>query len=330
MDHNTLYGLANYIDELSDHTDKRVFHVDWMGGEPLLMGMEFYEEAMSIIGSRRDVRFFFRTNMTLIDDEWIDFIKHNNIHVGGSLDGPKDLHDSQRSGSFNDAYRGLLLLKDAEVLSDVACTMTQETMKRLDEVFEFFYKLDLHSWIMNTEICAVSPIQTAFNFQRLYHLWNSHDQPHMFPRFGEVQRRITYLMDGGATGDCSTGGCGQGWTIISPTGGCHLCNHENCTTITEFGNVNENHPRDIWNSESRIQYLDDVRKARSNQCGACAHRFICRGNCYHHINRLGGAYDPYCSFGYHTYEVIIESLGYTMDEYREAVQQLEAKQGGIA
>ena len=325
MSKNTLYGIANYISELADLSKSPKFHVDWMGGEPLMMGMEFYDTARSILEEVCEPMFFFRTNLSLITNEWAEYFKENDIHIGGSIDGPKDIHDAQRSGSYDACMRGLQNLKDHKChISDIACTVTQESSGRLEELFDFFDEL-VDSYVFNAEICAMSPIQMAYNYQRLYYLWDEHGRPAIFPRFAEFQERIKRVMDGTAKQDCSKGGCGQGWTIIDPIGGCHLCNHENCTTNSYFGNLNDAPAKDLWASPLRHDYFSRVKHARSTQCKECIFKYVCNGTCYHNILRLGGEYDPYCGIGYHTYEAIIKSLGYTMDEYREAVNQLESK-----
>lgn len=325
MSKNTLYGIANYIAELADFSKSNHFHIDWMGGEPLMMGMEFYDTARAIFEDVCDPKFFFRTNLSLITDEWAAYIKENDIHIGGSLDGPKDIHDAQRSGSYDACMRGLQNLKDHEChISDVACTVTQESSQRLNELFDFFMELKIGSFVLNSEICAMSPIQMAFNYQRMYYLWNDYGRPAIFPRFSEFQERVKSVMAGSVRRDCSDGCCGQGWTIIDPDGGCHLCNHENCTTNSYFGNLNNTPAKALWSAPDRQQYFKHVRSIRKNQCSDCLFRHVCNGTCYHNVLRLGGRYDPYCGIGYHTYEVIIKSLGYTMDEYREAVTQLEA------
>jgi len=91
----------------------------WQGGEPLLMGLAFYERAIHF--QRKYARPGMRventmqTNGTLIDQDWARFFKRHNFLVGLSLDGPRELHDAYRvnkggAGSFEDALRGWKLL----------------------------------------------------------------------------------------------------------------------------------------------------------------------------------------------------------------------------
>jgi len=325
MSKNTLYGIANYIAELADASKLNDgFSINWMGGEPLMMGMEFYDTAKSIFGSVCEPHFFFRTNMTLINDEWAEYFKENDILVGGSLDGPKEIHDPQRSNSYEAVMRAIDIVKEHNCRFDgVACTMTDAATDDMQALFDFFMALGI-PFVLNGQICGTSPIRSAFNYQQLYHIWSEAGRPAMFPRLWEYQEKIKKIMDGEQVYDCSKGVCGSGWTIFDPEGDCHLCNHDNCSTNTSFGNVNELVPRALWESKERSNCLQSIRDLRKRQCQGCLHRYMCNGACMDVTFKLGGEYDPYCGIGYHTYEVIIKSLGYTMDEYQEAVKQLGA------
>ena len=65
----------------------------WQGGEPLLMGIDFFERAVT---SRRStakpgMRIIntLQTNGTLIDEDWASFFHEHNFLIGLSLDGPR-------------------------------------------------------------------------------------------------------------------------------------------------------------------------------------------------------------------------------------------------
>ncbi|MBT0671730.1 anaerobic sulfatase maturase [Novosphingobium profundi] len=71
----------------------------WQGGEPSLLGLPFFEEALRLqkrhAGGRR-VTNTFQTNGTLIDEDWARFFADNEVLVGLSLDGPAEIHDRYR------------------------------------------------------------------------------------------------------------------------------------------------------------------------------------------------------------------------------------------
>ena len=71
----------------------------WQGGEPTLLGIPFYEQALALqcqYGNGRKIENSFQTNGTLIDDDWAKFLGENGFLVGLSLDGPAEIHDRYR------------------------------------------------------------------------------------------------------------------------------------------------------------------------------------------------------------------------------------------
>ena len=72
----------------------------WQGGEPLLMGRDFFRRAQELQARyarpRQQVLNALQTNGTLIDDAWAALFAEQHFLVGISLDGPPDLHDRYR------------------------------------------------------------------------------------------------------------------------------------------------------------------------------------------------------------------------------------------
>ena len=73
----------------------------WQGGEPTLMGLDFYKKAVELqkthgIGGQ-EVGNSLQTNAILLDnDDWCTFLRDSQFLVGVSIDGPKELHDHYR------------------------------------------------------------------------------------------------------------------------------------------------------------------------------------------------------------------------------------------
>ena len=64
----------------------------WQGGEPTLMGVDFFRRVVGYqqkYADGRKVTNAFQTNGTLLDDEWCAFFKQNEFLIGLSIDGFK-------------------------------------------------------------------------------------------------------------------------------------------------------------------------------------------------------------------------------------------------
>jgi uncharacterized protein len=93
--------LDAYIRQLIEaHGPAPEVTVAWQGGEPTLMGLDFfrrsveYERRYARPGQR--VVNTIQTNGPRIDAEWARFFRDNDFLVGLSVDGPRELHDAHR------------------------------------------------------------------------------------------------------------------------------------------------------------------------------------------------------------------------------------------
>ena len=66
----------------------------WQGGEPTLMGLDFYKRAIELekrYGHNQMVGNGLQTNGILLDKNWASFLKEFDWLVGISLDGPEHI-----------------------------------------------------------------------------------------------------------------------------------------------------------------------------------------------------------------------------------------------
>ena len=70
-------------------TDQPIYTFAWQGGEPTLIGIDFFKYAVSIQNSclkpGKQVTNGIQTNGTLLNDNWARFFSRNSFLVGVSL-----------------------------------------------------------------------------------------------------------------------------------------------------------------------------------------------------------------------------------------------------
>ena len=93
--------LETYVRQLLEsHASSREVTVAWQGGEPTLMGVDFFRRAVELTDRYRRpdqrVQHTIQTNGTLLTDEWCELLAENGFLVGISIDGPPELHDRYR------------------------------------------------------------------------------------------------------------------------------------------------------------------------------------------------------------------------------------------
>jgi uncharacterized protein len=117
----------------------------WQGGEPTLMGVEFFRRVVELqkkYAGGKSIANAFQTNGTLLDDEWCALFKEAGFLIGLSIDGPCELHDYYRvdkSGrpTFELVMRGMDLLKRHGVAFNTLCVVNRQNQKHPLEVYDF-------------------------------------------------------------------------------------------------------------------------------------------------------------------------------------------------
>lgn len=117
----------------------------WQGGEPTLMGIEFFERAVALqreFAQGRRVENALQTNGILLDDAWGAFLHREQFLVGLSLDGPAALHDAHRVDkggrpTFERVMRGLGVLRKHGVAFNTLTVVHRDNVRHPLEVYRF-------------------------------------------------------------------------------------------------------------------------------------------------------------------------------------------------
>lgn len=92
--------LDAFIVDYIQSQDAAEIAFTWHGGEPTLLGLDFFEKVVSLQAKHtptgRRVSNDLQTNGTLLSDAWCAFLRESRFLVGLSVDGPRHLHDLYR------------------------------------------------------------------------------------------------------------------------------------------------------------------------------------------------------------------------------------------
>lgn len=136
-----------YISQLlSAHEGVDEVVVAFQGGEPTLMGLDFFRRSLELEERFRRpgqrILNTLQTNGTLLDDEWGTFLREHDFLVGLSVDGPADMHDAFRvdkggKPTFERVMRGLAVLRRHEVDWNALTTVNAANGDHGREVYTF-------------------------------------------------------------------------------------------------------------------------------------------------------------------------------------------------
>lgn len=134
---------------MSDSTLEKIFEITipfysevafiWHGGEPLSLGKAFYEKAIAlqrkINKNNIPINNTIQTNLTLLDEEFADFLVKNNFHIGSSYDGITN--DKTRHNTAQ-IMKGHEILKKSGGRNGFICVVQKENIDCLIEDYEWF------------------------------------------------------------------------------------------------------------------------------------------------------------------------------------------------
>lgn len=140
-------GLLDiFMKDYMKHTDG-VAAFAWQGGEPLLAGLDFFEEVVALQAKyappRTVISNALQTNGTLLSDKWASFLKTYRFLVGVSLDGPEEMHNARRvdalgRGSFDRVMKGIGHLRRHGVDFNILTVIHKGNVNRAAELMAFY------------------------------------------------------------------------------------------------------------------------------------------------------------------------------------------------
>jgi uncharacterized protein len=141
--------LETYIRDYIAAQPAPVVSFAWQGGEPTLLGVEFFRMAVALqakYAQGKTIENAFQTNGVLLDDEWGEFLAANRFLVGISIDGPAHLHDAYRvdkggQPTFDRVMAGLQVLKKHKIEFNTLTTVHRKNSQQALEVYQFLRKI---------------------------------------------------------------------------------------------------------------------------------------------------------------------------------------------
>jgi len=138
--------LDLYIRQLLESQPGPEISVAWQGGEPTLMGLDFFRRAMAVVEKYRrpgvTIEHTIQTNGTELTAEWCEFFRENRFLVGLSLDGPREMHDLYRvdkggRGTFDEVLAAAGLMQTHLVEFNILTTVNAANVGQPLQVYRF-------------------------------------------------------------------------------------------------------------------------------------------------------------------------------------------------
>ena len=137
--------MESYIRQYIEAHDTPVVNFAWQGGEPTLLGVDYFRNLVQIqkkYADGKQIANAFQTNGVLLNDAWAEFFLEYQFLIGVSIDGPRELHDAYRvdkggQPTFDRVMRGIETLRRHKVDFNTLTTVHRANADSPLEVYRF-------------------------------------------------------------------------------------------------------------------------------------------------------------------------------------------------
>jgi uncharacterized protein len=305
--------LELYTKQFIETNEIPVVTFTWQGGEPTLMGIDFFKRAIELqkkYAGGKTIENAFQTNGTKLNDDWCMFLKDNNFLVGISIDGEEHNHDYFRkthSGgpSFKRAMKGIELLHRHKVEFNTLSCVNSYNVNYATETYRFLKRIGsgFIQFLPVVERISDHPepgdlilVPPAFGPEATVTSWSVGSED--FGKFlitifnewvrNDVARYYVQIFDttlanyvGEMPGLCVfSETCGDA-LVMEHNGDLFSCDH---FVYPEYflGNISKTPMIDMVKSQRQFDFGINKRNKLPRYCLKCNVRYACHGECPKH------------------------------------------------
>ena len=294
--------IISVIDQIFEYCNthhRQSLTLIWHGGEPLLWGIDRYSKVFDYIEKHYEgypYRNLIQTNLTLIDQGYIDLFKRYNVKIGFSLDGPEDLHDMQRvtrdgKGSFSKVFEKIQLCRENSLPIGCIVVATKFHLGEVKRLYNFMNDNKISFKVnplffsgeakKNKDSIQISVKQYAEFCVELFDIM--FDDPNCNISNSNFAEIASSMISGKVAGCLLGENCQGSFLAISPNGSVFPCGRF-CDSEYEnfaYGNLHElsfqSIIKEIYKSDIYHRF-DFIKKSN---CNSCEFFSICHGGCLH-------------------------------------------------
>ncbi|UUX92801.1 TIGR04083 family peptide-modifying radical SAM enzyme [Methanoplanus endosymbiosus] len=313
--------VKEIVEWLKDFRKDDRVTITFHGGEPLLAGEEFYRQALPLLSeglSHLSPEFAIQSNLWLMTTEMAKIFAEYSVPVGSSIDGPEEINDVQRGkGYYRKTLEGYKIAVENGLNVRFICTFTNQSTKRKEEIFEFFYEnglvLKLHPALpslrgSDPDKWALPPEEYGELLVYLLDMALEHLDDMEIMNINDLCRGV-FTRRGNV---CTFADCMGTTFAIGPDGAIYPCYRFVGMPEYVMGNVYD-HPTVEDLSESPAwKLMYEFKDYVDSACSECRHIRYCRGGCpYNAIVPCGGkvaGVDPHCPAYKRIYDEITDRM----------------------
>jgi uncharacterized protein len=276
----------------------------WQGGEPTLMGLEFFRRAVAL--QKRyappglHVTNSLQTNGTRLTAAWGRFLRDEGFLVGISIDGPAELHDRYRRdargrGSLGRALRGLELLQRHQVELNTLTCVQRHNADHPQEIYRFlrglgsqymqFIPIVEHAPETGVSRRSVHSRQFGRFLSGVFDCWRAGDVGEVFVQHFDMMLGVVMGLPASLCVHAER--CGR-HVAMEHNGDLFSCDHF-VDPAHRLGNIVETPLAELLDCEQADRFGAEKSEALPRYCRRCDMLRYCHGGCpAHRIDKAPG------------------------------------------
>jgi len=267
----------------------------WQGGEPTLMGLDFFRRAVALQAQYRrpgmEIANALQTNGTRLDDEWCRFFREQHFLIGLSLDGPQALHDRFRHDkggqpTWARVMAGLRRLQAHGVDVNILATVNAANVEHPLETYHFLRDEAGVQFIQFIPIVeraegggvtsrSVSGVQYGAFLNAIFDEWLRRDVGQVYVQLFDVTLGLWVGEPAALCVHAET--CGLAM-VLEHNGDLYACDHF-VDPAYRVGNILQRPLAELVGAEQQRRFGLAKRDALPRLCRECEVLRLCRGAC---------------------------------------------------
>ncbi|NTW32212.1 MAG: radical SAM protein [Bacteroidetes bacterium] len=297
MSLDLLEHIFKNIDEYLKSKPKEHIQLIWHGGEPLLLGEDYFLKAIEFQEkycpeTKNRIDHAIQSNLTLLNENYLKIFRSMGINqIGTSFEplpnmrGPGPNRDS---AFYNSRFmKGINMLEKNNFGWGFIYVVTKKSLERPLDIFFYLSNLKPTGGFMLNPVLiygndkhdiAMTQEEYADFLGAIFPYWWKHRD--RYPHVNPFKMFVENIIENKRTTGCEdTGNCAYGHVYLGPNGEASQCGRAGDWDIISYGNIKERSLIEIMQDKQREQFIERNNILLQGECKNCPIWEFCHGGC---------------------------------------------------
>jgi len=281
---------------LENHPQER-FQLIWHGGEPLLLGVDYFEQAYRFqethcAETRGRISHEIQSNMTLFSPKFVETFKRLGISKVSTSYDPipniRGLGKTIDSEAYNRSFlKGIRALEEAGLNWAMIYVVTRFSLERPLDLFYFLTNFTPDGSVMFNPVyfferqpmdLAITPDEFVDFLGKIFTVWWPHRD--RYPTIQPFYSLTRTIVDGQPSLICGeSGACADTHISLGPSGTLSQCGRSSDWGLIRLGSLDDTTLDEAFAAEGKETLRNRQPIVREGECASCRFWDICHGGC---------------------------------------------------